>query len=345
MYLNDKPCFMINTKPLYWFFFFTSFIIFYIISNIYSTAYSHTQKFAGFFFFLLAAYIITEVNRRMVSTRRNKISKGKSIYTRLLAISAPPIVFTFLFSFSLYLTWKTFLHEQITIPEAIAFAGIISLITIMFILLFEITILNREKQVYSSIVEQLDQERIIAEVNILNNELEPHFIFNSLTALSHLVKHDPSNAIAFTNNLASVYKYFLINKEKDLVPLQDEIDFINSYLFLLKIRFEDAINMNIQSNTNIYNETMIAPCALQILVENAIKHNCFSKDKPLLIKIKILSGYVIVVNKTDPKRIRSCSTRIGLKNLNMRYKIITKQSISIENNNQYFCVKLPLIKR
>ena len=336
---------MINTKPLYWFFFFTSFIIFYIISNIYTAAYTNTQKFAGFFFFLLAAYIITEVNRRMISTRRNKINDRRSIYTRIIIISAPSILFTFLFSFSIFLTWKTLLQEKIAIPEAIAFASLISLITLLFILLFEIILLNREKQVYSSIVEQLDQERIIAEVNILNNELEPHFIFNSLTALSHLVKHDPLNAVAFINNLASVYKYFLINKEKDLVPLQDEIDFITSYLFLLKIRFESAIDMNVQCNTEAYNEMMIAPCALQILVENAIKHNSFSKEKPLLIKIKILGRYVLVVNKTDPKRIRSCSTRIGLKNLNMRYKIITKQSISIENNNQYFCVKLPLIKR
>jgi two-component system, LytTR family, sensor kinase len=336
---------MINTKPLYWFFFFSSFLILYIISNIYTAGYTHTQKFAGFLFILLAAFIITEVNRRMISNRRNNVNNRRSIYTRMIIISAPSVLFTFLFSFSIFLTWKTFLHERITILEAIAFASLISLITLLFILLFEILLLNKEKQVYSSIVEQLDQERIIAEVNILNNELEPHFIFNSLTALSHLVKHDPINAVAFTNNLASVYKYFLINKEKDLVPLQDELDFINSYLFLLKIRFEDAIDMNIQSNTDTNNEMMIAPCALQILVENAIKHNCFSKEKPLLIKIKIIGGHVLVVNKTDPKRIRSCSTRIGLKNLNMRYKIITKQSISIENNNQYFCVKLPLIKR
>jgi two-component system, LytTR family, sensor kinase len=336
---------MINTKPLYWFFFITSFLIFYIISNIYTAGYSYTQKSLGFFFFLIAAFIITEVNRRMISTRRNNINDKKNIYTRIIKISAPSILFTFLFSFSIFLTWKTFIHVSIILPEAFAFATLISFIALLFILVFEIIILNKEKQVYSSIVEQLDQERIIAEVNILNNELEPHFIFNSLTALSHLVKHDPVNAVAFTNHLASVYKYFLINKQKDLVPLQEEIDFITSYIFLLKIRFEDAIDMDVQFDTATYDEMMIAPCALQILVENAIKHNCFSKEKPLLIKIKIVAGYVLVVNKTDPKRIRSASTRIGLKNLNMRYKIITKQSISIENNNQYFCVKLPLIKR
>lgn len=336
---------MINTKPLYWFFFFTSFLIFHIISNIYTASYSNIQKSAGFFLFLVAAFIITEVNRRMISTSRNKTNDKRSIYTRIIIIATPSIVFTFLFSFTTFLSWKLFLHERIDLIEAIAFAGLTSLIALLFILLFEILLLNKEKQVYSSIVEQLDQDRIIAEVNILNNELEPHFIFNSLTALTHLVKHDPLNAVAFTNNLASVYKYFLINKEKDLVPLQDEIDFINSYLFLLKIRFEDAIELNLQSNYEAHQQMMIAPCALQILIENAIKHNVFSKEKPLLINIKVVAGYIIVVNKTDPKRIRSCSTRIGLKNLNMRYKIITKQSISIENNNQHFCVKLPLIKR
>ena len=336
---------MINTKPLYWFFFLTSFLIFHIISNVYTAAYTYTQKSAGFFFFLLAAFIITEVNRRMINNRRNKINGRRSIYTKIIIISAPSVSFTFLFSFSAFLTWKTFLHERIIIGEGIVFAGIISLIALLFILLFEIVLLNKEKQVYSSIVEQLDQERIIAEVNILNNELEPHFIFNSLTALTHLVKHDPVNAVAFTNNLASVYKYFLINKEKDLVPLQDEIDFINNYLFLIKIRFEEAIEMKIQSNCEIREDMLIAPCALQILIENAIKHNSFSKEKPLQIKIKIASGFVLVVNKTDPKRTRSCSTRIGLKNLNMRYKIITKKSISIENNNNFFCVKLPLIKK
>jgi LytS/YehU family sensor histidine kinase len=154
--------------------------------------------------------------------------------------------------------------------------------------------------------------------------------------------HDPDQAHLFNNRLALVYKYFLLNKNRELIPLMDELEFINNYFYLLQIRHDNKLQLKTTLNEHS-KKAMIPPCALQVLVENAIKHNEFSEQYPLEITICMSNETVKVSNPVKPKSYEVNSTGIGLKNLSARYKILFHKDILIENTPDKFSVKLPLI--
>jgi LytS/YehU family sensor histidine kinase len=137
---------------------------------------------------------------------------------------------------------------------------------VLFTLVYEILYLSKEREIDNKIVDQLDQELNQAEMIALRNELDPHFIFNSLTALSQLIEHDSSKAIQFNRKLAEVYRYFLINKNKDRVTIENEIEFIRNYIFLLQIRHDNKLHLSIEPGNKDISKMYIIPCALQILV-------------------------------------------------------------------------------
>jgi LytS/YehU family sensor histidine kinase len=177
----------------------------------------------------------------------------------------------------------------------------------------------------------------------LKNELDPHFIFNSLTTLSYLILNDAQKAHRFNERLAKVFKYFLINKDRELISLEDELEFIDSYFFLLQIRHDDKLQLQTDLFDKGGSTIMVLPCALQILVENAIKHNEFTDEDPLKIKIEMNGEFLKVINNVRPKPYLLSSTRIGLRNLSSRYKLVCNKDIIIENTDYSFTVKLPLI--
>jgi len=213
---------------------------------------------------------------------------------------------------------------------------------IIFTLIYEILFLSKERELDTKIVDQLDKELSQVELQVLTNEMDPHFIFNSLNTLNHLILNQPRQAHLFNNRLAQVYKYFLINKNKDLIPLKDELEFIEDYFYLLQIRHENKLDLQ-TSLDDKSRQVMIPPCSLQILIENAIKHNEFSETNPLHIKVYVNDHYLQVSNNIKPKLYAVNSTGIGLKNLNSRYKILFKKDITISTSHENFIVKLPLI--
>ncbi|MEO5562005.1 MAG: histidine kinase [Chitinophagaceae bacterium] len=213
---------------------------------------------------------------------------------------------------------------------------------IIFTLVYEILFLTKEREIDTKIVNQLDKERSQAELQALTNEMDPHFIFNSLNTLNHLIVNQPEQAHLFNNRLAQVYKYFLLNKNRELISLKEELEFIESYFYLLQIRHDNKLQLA-KELTDKSNVVMIPPCSLQILVENAIKHNEFTAEKPLIIKISLNEHYLKVSNEVKPKTYAVNSTGIGLKNLRARYKILFHQDIIIETTRDNFIVKLPLI--
>ncbi len=213
---------------------------------------------------------------------------------------------------------------------------------IIFTLIYEILFLSKERELDTKIVDQLDKELSQAELQVLTNEMDPHFIFNSLNTLNHLILNQPKQAHLFNNKLAQVYKYFLINKNKELIPLKDELEFIEDYFYLLQIRHENKLDLQ-TSLDDKSRQAMIPPCSLQILIENAIKHNEFSETNRLHIKVYVNDHYLQVSNNIKPKLYAVNSTGIGLKNLSSRYKILFKKDITISTSHENFIVKLPLI--
>lgn len=225
--------------------------------------------------------------------------------------------------------------------RAIAFS---SLAVLLFTFLYEILFLNGQKVLYTKIVDQLDFERSKAEMSVLKNELEPHFIFNSLNTLSYLILNDPKTAHEFNSKLASVYKYFLINKDRELISLQGELEFIENYFFVLQVRHDNKLHFCTELNNYSENTLMILPYALQMLVENAIKHNEFSDADPLYIKVTLNGEYIYIKNNKKPRQYAVNSTGIGLRNLSARYKLVCNKDIQVQTTENEFIVKLPLIK-
>jgi LytS/YehU family sensor histidine kinase len=238
--------------------------------------------------------------------------------------------------------WMTLSHENFSWGGILKFLAACIAAVIIFTLIYEILFLTKEREIDTKIVDQLDKERSQAELQALTNEMDPHFIFNSLNTLNHLIINEPQQAHFFNNRLAQVYKYFLLNKNRETIPLKDELEFIESYFYLLQIRHDNKLLL--EKDLNEKSESvMIPPCSLQILVENAIKHNEFTAANPLRIKIGMNGQYLKVSNSIKPKPYAVHSTGIGLKNLRARYKILFHQDIIIETTRESFIVKLPLI--
>ena len=181
-----------------------------------------------------------------------------------------------------------------------------------------------------------------AKFESLKNQLDPHFLFNSLNVLTSLIGENPQQAERFTTKLSKVYRYVLEQRNKDLVPIEEELKFAKTYMELLGMRFEEAVQFNIPDNIST-NELKIVPLSLQLLLENAVKHNVVSTSKPLTINIYEEGSYLMITNNVNPKEAIGKSTKIGLQNIADRYGLITEKGVKIENNNKTFKVSLPLL--
>jgi two-component system LytT family sensor kinase len=181
-----------------------------------------------------------------------------------------------------------------------------------------------------------------AKFESLKNQLDPHFLFNSLNVLTSLIGENPQQAERFTTKLSKVYRYVLEQRNKDLVPIEEELKFAKTYMELLGMRFEEAVQFNIPDNIST-NELKIVPLSLQLLLENAVKHNVVSTSKPLTINIYEEGSYLMITNNVNPKEAIGKSTKIGLQNIADRYGLITDKGVKIENNNKTFKVSLPLL--
>jgi hypothetical protein len=190
--------------------------------------------------------------------------------------------------------------------------------------------------------ERAKKESAIARYESLKNQINPHFLFNSLNALTNLVYDDQDKAAKFIKQLSEVYRYVLDTREKELVALEEELRFVQSYLFLQQIRFGNNLKVNLGvDNVN----GKVAPLALQLLLENAIKHNVISSDDPLLIDVYLKDGFICVENNLQKKSMMSENgTGIGLDNIKNRYKFLTDREVLISDINGKFLVKLPIIE-
>lgn len=181
-----------------------------------------------------------------------------------------------------------------------------------------------------------------AKFESLKNQLDPHFLFNSLNVLTSLIGENPKQAEKFTTKLSKVYRYVLEQKDKDLISLTDELKFATSYMELLQMRYEDGIKFSIPEEVSDP-ELKIVPLSLQLLLENAVKHNVISSDNPLEIRIYQENRSLLIENNISPKATLEKGTKVGLKNINLRYSLITDETVEITNNNKIFKVKLPLL--
>ncbi len=190
--------------------------------------------------------------------------------------------------------------------------------------------------------EQLKKISIEAQFEALRNQINPHFLFNCFNVLSTLVYKDADTSAKFIAQLSLVYRYLLFNQEKKVVLLKEELEFLNAYLYLLKIRFGD--NMIVDNKIAPEGEkNYVAPAALQMLIENAIKHNVISRKNPLRINLFTEDGWLVVSNNLQEKEVKEPSTQVGLNNISSRYRFLSNQEVKIEKSESEFVVKIPLL--
>lgn len=190
--------------------------------------------------------------------------------------------------------------------------------------------------------ERLQREGMAARYESLKNQVNPHFLFNSLNALTNLVYQDPDKAAKFIKQLSDVYRYVLDTRNQEVVSLREELKFLNSYLFLQQIRFGDKLKVE-EKLTRL--DSRVAPLVLQMLVENAIKHNVISEDDPLIIKLYSDSDFIVVENNIQKKTVFSEeSPGVGLENICKRYEFLSKTPVQVIETGALFSVKLPVIQ-
>jgi hypothetical protein len=196
---------------------------------------------------------------------------------------------------------------------------------------------------------RLKEQKIIAgtanaKFESLKNQIDPHFLFNSLNVLSSLIEENPENAQQFTTSLSKIYRYVLEQKDKELVTVSEELTFAKTYMKLLKMRFENSITFELPTDFENH-DAKVVPLSLQLLLENTIKHNVVSENKPLHIKIYIKDNFLVVENNLQKKEVLQDRKGVGLQNIVSRYAILSERKVLIDETKETFAVYLPILTK
>lgn len=301
------------------------------------------------FFDILTSVIITvlvwEGNLRIDHWMNLKLPWEKNPMQRVLVQLPVSIIFSAGLIYLSMLVFNAYVCEmpRSTKDAFVSIAVIIGVMVSIILLSVEIGMQffgNWKKSLVE--VEKYKTESLQAQLQNLKNQINPHFLFNNMSVLSSLVYKDQDKAVDFINQLSKVYRYLLDNKDKELVALEDELKFIQSYTYLLKIRFDTNIRFVVEVGEDSYRK-LLPPMALQILVENSIKHNEISEEQPLTVSISIKDDMLQVSNNLQLRINNEPGCKTGLKNIQDRYNYFTETPIEIIQNVNSFIVKIPLL--
>ncbi len=299
----------------------------------------------SFLYTIFIAFIVWQGNRYLFFSLRSYFDWINKPVQKIAVLILSIIFYTVPISVLLLVGWYNIFADGTVDWNIVTQSTLIILVAVIFIThVYETVFLVKETETEMIRNEQLERAKAEAELEALKNQIDPHFIFNSLNTLSHLIEDRPAKAKQFNDNLADVYRYILQNKARSLVLLQEEMEFLKSYFSLLQIRFDKAVELKIDVDENMLEQYLLPPISLQILAENAIKHNEFSESAPLLLLVEMKKDELLVYNNVKKKNLRKTSSKIGLQNLKERYKLTTNKEIVIEETGNDFLVRLPVLK-
>ena len=260
---------------------------------------------------------------------------------RLIVSVLASLVYSTIVTVLIHFLLSVFFYGVTLSSYSISVEFVAIVLAVTFIITFSFYAVGFFKEWKKAIIREEKLKRNILELEYtsLKNQVNPHFLFNSLNVLTSLVGEN-EDAVRYIKKLSEVYRYLLENKDKQTVSLSTELEFAEAYIYLHKIRFGD----NLKSNINVSDINFsIVPLSLQMLIENAIKHNIISEDAPLNIEIYTADEYIIVKNNLQLKNTREISLNIGLDNIKKRYSYLSDKEVIIEKSKNNFIVKLPLL--
>ncbi|NNV54176.1 sensor histidine kinase [Limnovirga soli] len=317
------------------------------LCQVYNYFQINIHWYYSFAIILLITFFTWEINR-LIATIFDKIFPGnEKIKRRTALFFFTGLLLAYLTTISIDLLFaKQVLHEeQSSIQNPLKLTLIYtSLINLLFHLLNLVVVYQTELKAKELEAEELKRRHAQAELSAIKQQINPHFLFNNLNVLSGLVMQHSNLANDFIEAFSKVYMHILTNQNKELIELNKEVSFLEPYFFLLKQRFPEALQVEIDIPEKYANHYVV-PVALQMLVENAIKHNVLSKKKPLLIKIYANGNKTIsVINKLQPRQDTGPTSRIGLNNIRKRYLLTANRDINVEKDGNTFTVTLPLLE-
>lgn len=256
------------------------------------------------------------------------------------------VVFTFIGVFIariiLYMGFYDYSFSDFWVQESLDEYGLAMIIGVVVTSIFYVVLYYKQRQETKVTEQKIIAGTASAKFDALKNQLDPHFLFNSLNVLTSLIDEDPNQAQKFTTSLSKVYRYVLEQKNKDLISVDEELRFAKTYVRLLKMRFEDSIIFDIPEESSDP-DAKIIPLSLQLLLENAVKHNVVTSDRPLHIKVYEENDMLVVSNNLQEKQVVKKSSGVGLQNIKQRYEILTDRQVSISKNASDFSVQLPML--
>ena len=327
--------------------FFLGIIFKFILDVIFGLIYTNYNLFEPLINYVLSIvlfYLITEILIRVNRKFDKKYSWDQKPYQHftiqlgLDSFIALLIVFAVRWSINLVFG----ISNYISLWDELTLAALTLFVVLVFVIM-ELSIFLLNKWRYSlAELEKFKKENAEYRFELLRSQLNPHFLFNSLNTLSSLVYENQESAGLFIRELSDVYRYILENRDKDLITLSMEIEFVSSYITLMKLRFGDNLIVEVDLD-HLQKNFSIAPLTLQLLIENAIKHNVVSRKKPLHINLFLEDDYMVVCNNIQPKVNKEYSSEMGLKNISNRYSYLSERKIEIIKTNEEFTVKIPLL--
>lgn len=251
-------------------------------------------------------------------------------------------IFTLFIVLRWILLWVFYNNALVVLTDEFILIATVVLVTFIYNVLNLGSFLLFEWRYSLAELERFKKENAESKFEALQNQVNPHFLFNSLNTLSSLMYHNVDAAAKYIRQLSQVYRYVLENSNNELVTLKQELEFIDAYEFLLSLRFTDRIHFT-RTIAPGQEQMLIAPMTLQILVENAVKHNIISSKKPLLISIDANDAWISVSNNLQLKQAEGYSSGQGLNNIESRYRFLTEKNMRIEKSEELFKVEIPLI--
>ena len=296
---------------------------------------------------LLMWYCADRVNRFFQHLVRNQGSERKRI--ALLTLLHAVFGFVFLLSLNhLYRLGDIVLFNNHKVWESVLFLNpelTVSLLCIYLIVLGFDGYFQTQKRLQEQLLraKELEKENILAQYKALKAQIEPHFLFNSLSVLSSLVYEDADLSADFIVKMSKTLRYIIEKNEFHLVKLSEELEFLKAYFFLIKIRLGEGVFLDVELEKSFVESTFIPPVTLQLLVENAVVHNKYNPEDPLKISIRKEENHMIVSNNLNIRSDKETSTLTGLKNLSRRYELLCGQNVEAEATADEFVVRIPVL--
>ncbi len=298
----------------------------------------------GYIYFISLAALIWQGNRYLLFRTRKRFTWFDKPIEKLVLLFMNNIFYTAPLTIAWLCMWYNLTGFSAVKWDVILIVSLINVICVLFVThVYETVFMVKEQQGEQIKNIELQRAKAEAELAALKNQIDPHFMFNSLNTLTHLIKVDSHKALEFTENLAEVYRYILSQKDQTLVLLDDELDFTQKYTDLLHLRFGNALIIQKLFKGTAGKSFLIPPTSVFVAFENAVKHNEISEKTPIHINIDIQNGRLIISNSMKQRKNQVHSSNIGLKNLDERFKLATGQGIVSGKKEEKFIVELPLI--